>query len=67
MERGDETTLFNVGQDRWVPILDPTVIYTLFVVGMPSHPESGLSYGLDVGGVAGMVVNAAATAASAAM
>ncbi|KAF8129901.1 hypothetical protein EV363DRAFT_1399707 [Boletus edulis] len=31
----------------------------------PSHPESGSSYGLDVGGVAGMVANAAATAASA--
>lgn len=34
-------------------------------VGAPSHPESGSSYGLDVGGVAGMVANAAATAASA--
>jgi len=34
-------------------------------IGAPWHPESGSSYGLDVGGVAGMVANAAATAASA--
>ena len=34
-------------------------------LGAPSHLESGSSYGLDVGGVAGMVANAAATAASA--
>lgn len=34
-------------------------------VGTLSHPEGGSSYGLDVGGVAGMVANVAATAASA--
>lgn len=34
-------------------------------IGTLSHSESGSSYGLDVGGVAGMVANAAATAASA--
>ncbi|KAH0826455.1 guanine nucleotide exchange factor in Golgi transport N-terminal-domain-containing protein [Lanmaoa asiatica] len=34
-------------------------------IGAPSHSEGGSSYGLDVGGVAGMVASAAATAASA--
>ncbi|KAG9312399.1 guanine nucleotide exchange factor in Golgi transport N-terminal-domain-containing protein [Chiua virens] len=33
-------------------------------VGALSNPEGGSSYGLDVGGMAGMVANAAATAAS---
>jgi hypothetical protein len=33
-------------------------------VGAPSHPESGSSYGLDVGGVAGMVATAASATVS---